>query len=69
MVLILHVQLHGGLNQNGGGHDIGLVVCVQVVQEVTAVLLGCVHGLVSTKELRLGNVVLRACLVLRTLKR
>ena len=69
MVLILHVQLHWRLNQNGGGHDIGLVVCVQVVQEMTAVLLRCVHGLVSTKELRLCNVVLRACLVLRTLKR
>ena len=50
MILILHMKLHGGLNEHGGSNHVGSVVCVQVVQEVASVLLGRVEGLSSTEE-------------------
>ena len=50
MILILHMELHGRLNEHGGSNNVGFVVGVQVVQEVASVLLGRVEGLSCTEE-------------------
>ena len=68
MVLVLHMQLHGRFNQNGGGNHIGLVVAIQVVQEVSRIVLWCVKGLRGTEELGFAHSVLGGRLVLRALE-
>lgn len=58
VVLVLHEKLHLRLYQQGRCHHIGAVVRVQVVQEVTLVILRHVHSLRGSQDGALRDVVL-----------
>lgn len=66
--MILDEELHWGLNKDSCTNDIGLVVGVQVVQEVSLIVLLNIDSLLSTEHASLHNLVLRSRFVLRAVQ-
>lgn len=46
----MNIKFHRGLYKQGSGHNVGLIIVVQVVEEVTSLILGDIGILWSSKE-------------------
>lgn len=68
VVLVLHEELHGRLDQHGRSDHVGPMIVIQVVQEVTLVVLRHVNRLRGPEERVPRHRVLRLAQILTSLK-
>ena len=68
VVLVFHEKFHWRFNQHGGSHHVGLVIVVEVVEEVPLVILRHVDSLRRAQDRVLAHAVLRLWQVLPSLE-
>ena len=59
----MHKQLHGGFNHKSSSNDVGLVVIVEIVKEMTGVIFWGVDSLLCSEKSAIGNSVFTGWLV------